>query len=343
MDVRTAGLLPLPVAPDLVEPKSEDGKDLLRALKEITERYNKLYAVLRQDINTLMIPPKPSGQPSGFTKDDIGYGINLNALTNRYINPCVTTYKDGLVVADGADTNKKTATFNYLGVGDMVLGNGAATTLIADITSAGAGGLDTGAVAASTWYAIHVITSDVASPVQDKTCNPNVWRLETKQALMFSLSATVPTMPSGYNKFRRVGWTLTTADSILYSCIHVGDWWWWNAVTTAAPFLVLAITTNCPVTYTDVDCTGVAPSTARALKIGWYSLNASGASIASIRGNNQGTIAYGYGSAFGAAISGAGAHGQYEIPCDTSQVIEYRGAATTTAVSLCVSAYQDIV
>lgn len=66
------------------------------------------------------------------------------------------------------------------------------------ITSAGAGGLDTGAEAASTWYAVHVIgdSTGVNAP-----------------ALMFSLSATAPTLPSGYDTFRRVGWERNNASS----------------------------------------------------------------------------------------------------------------------------------
>ena len=59
--------------------------------------------------------------------------------------------------------------------------------------AAGVNGLDTGALAASTWYAVHVIY------------NP------TTQAAagVLSLSATVPTLPAGYTMSARCGWIRT--------------------------------------------------------------------------------------------------------------------------------------
>lgn len=58
-------------------------------------------------------------------------------------------------------------------------------------TSVGANGLDTGAIAASTWYSLWVI-----------------WNGTTTAGLM-SLSATAPTLPSGYTHKARVGWIRT--------------------------------------------------------------------------------------------------------------------------------------
>lgn len=75
---------------------------------------------------------------------------------------------------------------------DVISWNG---LLTAAITASGANGLDTGSEAASTWYAVYVIsgTSGVAS--------------------LLSLSATAPTLPSGYTLFRRVGWVRNNASS----------------------------------------------------------------------------------------------------------------------------------
>jgi len=70
--------------------------------------------------------------------------------------------------------------------------------LTADITTAGAGGLDTGSEASDTWYAVFVIadSSEVNSP-----------------DVLLSLSATAPTMPGGYDVFRRLGWVRNNASS----------------------------------------------------------------------------------------------------------------------------------
>lgn len=55
----------------------------------------------------------------------------------------------------------------------------------------GANGLDTGTLAASTWYAVWVISNG------------------TTTATLLSLSSTAPTMPSGYTHKARVGWIRT--------------------------------------------------------------------------------------------------------------------------------------
>lgn len=82
---------------------------------------------------------------------------------------------------------------------ELVLGDGAGSYLIdrnaagaINTAAAGAGGLDTGALAASTWY--------------------SVWRIgkaDGTRSWLISLSATAPTMPAGYTHKARVGWIRT--------------------------------------------------------------------------------------------------------------------------------------
>lgn len=62
-----------------------------------------------------------------------------------------------------------------------------------NISGSGANGLDTGTSVASTWYSVWVISNG------------------TTTAGLFSLSATAPTMPSGYTFKARVGWIRTDA------------------------------------------------------------------------------------------------------------------------------------
>ncbi len=81
-------------------------------------------------------------------------------------------------------------------------------TLTADITAAGAGGLDTGSEAASTWYAVHVIGDTSRVNATD---------------VMLSLSATAPTLPAGYDVFRRVGWVRNDGSSNLIDFIQFGS------------------------------------------------------------------------------------------------------------------------
>jgi len=72
------------------------------------------------------------------------------------------------------------------------------STLTANLAASGANGLDTGSEAASTWYALHVIDG-----------------LGVAAASLLSLSATAPTLPSGYDVFRRVGWVRNNGSSAI--------------------------------------------------------------------------------------------------------------------------------
>jgi len=89
---------------------------------------------------------------------------------------------------------------------------------IASDAANGANALDTGAVAADTWYAVYVIYNGATT------------------AGLFSLSGTAPTMPTGYTKKRRVGWALTDGSAEWYSFTHAtGDnWFYFTDATVGA-------------------------------------------------------------------------------------------------------------
>lgn len=72
-----------------------------------------------------------------------------------------------------------------------------AASRVADITVSGAGGLDTG-VEGDNWYAVFAIE-----------------KADGTTAALLSLSATAPTMPSGYLYKRRVGWVKNVAGDLL--------------------------------------------------------------------------------------------------------------------------------
>lgn len=66
-------------------------------------------------------------------------------------------------------------------------------TLTLDLATMGADGLDSGALAGSTWYAVFIIAGPGGT------------------AALASLSPTAPTLPAGYTVFTRVGWIRTDA------------------------------------------------------------------------------------------------------------------------------------
>lgn len=75
-----------------------------------------------------------------------------------------------------------------------------------NITTSGANGLDTGAEASSTWYSIWLIY------------NPTT----NTQAGLLSLSATAPTMPSGYTFKARLGWVRNNGSSNFINFVQYG-------------------------------------------------------------------------------------------------------------------------
>jgi len=80
-------------------------------------------------------------------------------------------------------------------------------TITVDITASGANGLDTGAEASSTFYYIYLIF------------NPTTEVL----AGLFSISATSPTLPSGYTLKRLVGVVRNDGSSDFISFLQVGE------------------------------------------------------------------------------------------------------------------------
>jgi hypothetical protein len=98
--------------------------------------------------------------------------------------------------------------------GDFLLGLDAPVTV--DLTANGAGGLDSGAEAPDTWYAVHVIGD---------TSGGN------SASAVFSTSADSPTLPPGYDRFRRVGWVRNDASGNLRKFLVRGAgrdrlcWW----------------------------------------------------------------------------------------------------------------------
>jgi hypothetical protein len=72
------------------------------------------------------------------------------------------------------------------------------TSKVINIANNGLNGLDTGAVAASTWYAVYAIGDSTSTRAS---------------GYLFSTSATAPTLPYGYDMFKRIGYVQTDGSS----------------------------------------------------------------------------------------------------------------------------------
>jgi hypothetical protein len=122
-----------------------------------------------------------------------------------------------------------------------------------------AGGLDTGTIAASTWYHVFLITRSDTDVVD----------------VLFSLSPTAPTLPTDYDFFRRIGSCKTNATSEFRGFFQVGDFFTWQTQIEDGSF-----TAASPVTVTLSTPSGV--QTVARITIGAGSAAGSGGSLSLI-------------------------------------------------------------
>lgn len=156
--------------------------------------------------------PALTGTPTAPTASS---GTNTTQLaTTAFVEAAIAsnggsiqgTFKN-LKVTNGATANSQVA----ITVDEIALetsGNLYYTARTVSVTastgSSGANGLDTGSVAASTWYSVWVIYNG------------------TTVASLLSLSSTTPTLPSGYTYKARVGWVLTDGSRNLMRTLQYG-------------------------------------------------------------------------------------------------------------------------
>lgn len=114
-----------------------------------------------------------------------------------------TTYQ----VAAGAAVNENTGVKH-----DMVRSAAMSKSLSGWSAGGGNGSLDTGSIASNTWYHVWLIRKD-----SDGTTD-----------VLLSLSATAPTMPSGYTARRRLGSIRTNGSSQITPFLQYGDAFVWE-------------------------------------------------------------------------------------------------------------------
>lgn len=208
-------------------------------------------------------------------------------------------------------------------VNDIVLGS------LATINAAvnGLNGLDTGALAASTFYAVYVISSSTLSN------NSAAGNYKAPGALL-SLSATAPTLPNGYDMFRRVGYVLTDGSVHILAFRQTGSGlareMWYDALISvlaggaAATFAAVSLVTAVPaigITKVSFNAT-ITPTAAGDLA----ALRPTGSSS-----TNGYVIANG-------AVAGVAQKLTMLVPCSAAESVDYLVTGTLT---LLVQNYQD--
>lgn len=199
--------------------------------------------------------------------------------------------------------------------GDRKLTMRVTALLTAAITSSGANGLDTGVEAGDTWYAIYVIMdSSGTNPI----------------ASLLSASFSNPTLPAGYDSFRRVGAVRnnSNADFIDFLQDPGGNGRWTRLRGQDVERSVLA--NGAAQVNTAVACAAIIPPSGA---VGYFQCS------------NDGTIDANVSDADAATdprfVFGSGVQSVFALPVDSSQQIFYDHAAAGGDLNIICVAYLD--
>jgi hypothetical protein len=261
----------------------------------------------------------------------VGSGFSVNKATSpptitTTLNPTlVPNYISGLTMS----TAGSSATMSIAaGVANdstnttlMNLSSAISKTTSSWAVGSGNGGLDTGAIATSTWYHFYEIER-VDTGVVD---------------VVFSTNATTPTLPTSYTLYRRIGSGKTDGSSQWTKFTQTGDTFIWAA----------------PVT----DVSGIATTTSRANKVlsvptgvvvaalFRVAVNANSASFAmiitSLLENDQAPVRYTLGDLGSGGGAGFGAAGSFERLTDTSAQVGVRSDTASDTYSISTFGWKD--
>lgn len=197
-------------------------------------------------------------------------------------------------------------------------GTGAVTVSTA---VSGAGGLDTGTIANSTFYAVHAIGDSYGV---------------NAGSAMISTSATAPILPSGYDMFFRIGYVKTDGSAHILAFRQDGTgldrWMWYDAA------IATGITAGSSATYAAVDCSASLPASTPTMVnfLCVFSPTGTNDKLVLVPGTSTATAGYATLSGTGAAVTG-----NLICPTDSpnTDAVDYKVTGASTAIN--VAAYLD--
>lgn len=286
-------------------------------------------------INRVLTPGAISfrcGPRSGFVMEyDIGEArwviVNPTPGGSVPLTPLPTGYMNGLVL-NRLSTNVVEASVGSCRSSDDTFNIVTTGLITASLSAAGANGLDTGVEAASTWYHFYVIADSTG-------VNP--------PAGLWSLSATAPTMPVGYDKRRRLGAWRNNASSNLLNAFMMttgrSRLFLYDEEDTA----LIVLSGGTSTAFALVLLGALVPPTSQLVDLlVALNTNAAGNNVAIKHGLSTVTVpaakVYGPALALSTAIN---ASAQLRVRTDASQQIAYRNTAATDDTSIWVLGYQE--
>ncbi len=200
-----------------------------------------------------------------------------------------------------------------------------------DLSASGANGLDADSEAADTWYAVHLIGDSTEA---------------NATAGLLSLSATAPTLPSGYDKSRRIGWVRNNNSSNIISFIQIGSGSDRKIFYDESAGNTQVLSSGTATTFEDVDCSSLIPSTSRLGNFHTQFENGTaGAQGDSCFLRPNGATGSSIWSLRWAVVPNTEkAKIQVERPVDSSQKVEYKvddGGTDANKLSLSIAGYTD--
>lgn len=206
----------------------------------------------------------------------------------------------------------------------------------------GVGGLDSGAVAANTSYAVYVIGSSANMPylVNYAPINqvPPIELPFSKYpgAVILSTNFTAPALPYGYDMFRRVGSIRTDGTSNILAFTQLGNG---SGKTVLFASAIPVLAAGQAVNYTAVPLAAFMPSVATTVLLSATLTPHAAGDVASFQ--PTGAAAGATYAAVSASVAAVAQVSQVYVPCNAAASISYKLTVNTDTLALGLQGYVD--
>jgi len=231
----------------------------------------------------------------------------------KYINGMRLAYASATTMTVAAGECRNSTDVNDISIASAITINTAVS---------GAAGLDQGAMANNTFYAVYVVADSLKN---------------NASTALISADLSSPLMPGGYNMFFRVGYVKSNGSAELLAFRQEGislDRWMWYDVAIATD-----ITAGASATFAAVDCSGGLPDLTISSSLNMLSLftpTAANDTLELRPGSSSATNGYARASGAVAAVIETT---NLVVPFDATTGVDY--IVTGDAVALSVAAYLD--